>query len=407
MKKILAMTAVLGIVMGTSTARAQSSVTLYGIADGNVRFDHTNVGTLRSLGSGGDLNDRWGIRGSEDLGNGMKANFIFEQGFDIGDNSVSQGNVGAGASAGFGGTSTAPHSSTGSRLFSRIATVSLSGGFGEIKFGRYYNPAYLVQTQADPFGGSMVGMSSNIYVNNTVREDNAVYYDSPTFAGLRFSASYQLGESTTDSTTTQAKRGNDRWSASMSYVNGPLTLAAGTEQIRSNLNTYLTRVFDAAATYDFGVVKLHAIYWHTGNDNPLTNTAAACAASGIACQLHLRDSAYTFGATVPFGAWTFLGQAGRLVDQSHYNNGLAYGAPRATYLSTGFRYNFTKRTNLYAAYAHLNLKKGAQGQGYAGYGAGFLDASNTGLYNAGNLLDAVGRPNVNPWSAQFGIRHLF
>src|ERR1700755_2713127 len=137
MKKLVMAAAVIGAFAGA--AQAQTSVTLYGIADGDLRFDHTNLGTLKSIGSGGESGSRWGIRGTEDLGGGLKANFIFEQGFQLDDNSVAQGGVGGGASAGFGGTSTAPHNGVNgsSRLFSRIATVGLSSdSWGEIRFGR-------------------------------------------------------------------------------------------------------------------------------------------------------------------------------------------------------------------------------------------------------------------------------
>jgi predicted porin len=135
MKKLVMAAAVLGAFAGT--AQAQTSVTLYGIADGDVRFDHTNLGTLKSLDSGGESGSRWGIRGTEDLGGGLKANFIFEQGFDLSDNSVAQGSVGGGASAGFGGSSTQNHGNGtpgntvgSSRLFGRISTVGLSGNYG-------------------------------------------------------------------------------------------------------------------------------------------------------------------------------------------------------------------------------------------------------------------------------------
>src|ERR1700754_1902012 len=209
MKKLVMAAAVIGAFAGA--AQAQTSVTLYGIADGDLRFDHTNIGTLKSIGSGGESGSRWGIRGTEDLGGGLKANFIFEQGFDLSDNSVPQGSIGGGASAGQGGTSTAPHSSTGSRLFGRIATVGLSGGFGEFRFGRGYNPLFLVQATADPFGAGFVGQISNLYVNNSIRNDNAMYYDTPRIAGFQASGVYQFGESSTDSAATQKKGGNDRY----------------------------------------------------------------------------------------------------------------------------------------------------------------------------------------------------
>jgi predicted porin len=76
----------------------------------------------------------------------------------------------------------------------------------------------------------------------------------------------------------------------------------------------------------------------------------------------------------------------------------------------GARYSLSKRTILYTSYDRWNLKGGAQGQAFAGYGTvanGIADASNNGLYTSANTLDASGRPNVNPYSFQFGIRHSF
>jgi predicted porin len=425
MKKLVMAAAVLGAFAGT--AQAQTSVTLYGIADGDVRFDHTNIGTLKSIGSGGESGSRWGLRGSEDLGGGLKANFIFEQGIDLSDNASPQGNIGGGASGGFGGTSTAPHTSTGSRLFSRIATVGLAGAFGEVRFGRGYNPVFLVQATADPFGAGFVAQTSNLYPNLTIRNDNAVYYDSPKFiGGLQISGAYQFGESATNSPATnaagtapgtQAKRGNDRYEAGVTYANGPLFVGAAYEQIKSNLDTYRVRTWDAAATYDFGIVKLHAIYYRTKNDNPNGITA-------LGSTISQKESTYNVGFTVPFGPWTFLGQYGRLQDKSTSNVAATdLGHPRVNNFGLGLRYSLSKRTILYAAYSRFNMKNGDAGNAYQGF-PGISDASNAGLYNAGNLYGTQSalagtnaarvlasgvaiNQNVNPYSYQFGIRHSF
>ncbi len=398
MKKLVMAAAVLGAFAGT--AQAQTSVTLYGIADGDVRFDKTNIGTLRSVDSGGESGSRWGIRGTEDLGGGLRANFIFEQGIDITDNGSPQGNVAGGASAGFGGASTQNHNSTGSRLFGRTATVGLAGPFGEIRFGRGYNPLFLVQATADPFGAGFVSQISNLYVNNTIRNDNAVYYDTPKFYGVQLSGVYQMGESTTDNTTTtQAKRGNDRYGAGITFANGPIFAGAGYEQIRANLDNYRVRTADADVSYDFGFIKPMLGYWRTRSDNS--------ALTGV----RLREQVATAGVTVPFGAWTFLGQFSYLRDKSTLNNGVNYGTPSARNYGLGFRYSLSKRTILYAGYSRLNLKGGTQGQAYSGFG-GIADASNSGLYTAANLGSGITSygsviTNVNPYSYQFGIRHSF
>ena len=425
MKKLVMAAAVLGAFVGT--AQAQTSVTLYGIADGDLRFDHTNIGTLKSVDSGGESGSRWGIRGSEDLGGGLKANFIFEQGFQIDDNAVAQGSIGGGASAGFGGSKSQVPTSTGSRIFGRTATVGLAGPFGEIRLGRGYNPLFLVQATADPFGAGFVSQVSNLYVNNTIRNDNAIYYDTPVFAGVKVSGVYQFGESTTNApsvtaATGQAKRGNDRYGAGITYANGPLFVGAGYEQIKSNLDTYRVRTGDVAATYDFGIVKLHAIYWKTKNDNPNNNVAFGSTVS-------LKSHTLSGGFTIPFGAFTFLGQYSYLRDTSQsnvFNTDL--GTPTVKNIGLGARYSLSKRTILYVGYSRFNLKNGSAGNAYQGFG-GISDASNAGLYTGGNLYGAqtqanataigginggrvlasgvaIGQ-NVNPYSYQIGMRHSF
>jgi predicted porin len=423
MKKLVMAAAVLGAFAGT--AQAQTSVTLYGIADGDLRFDHTNIGTLKSVGSGGESGSRWGLRGSEDLGGGLKANFIFEQGFQLDDNSVAQGAVGGGASAGFGGTSTAPHNGVNgsSRLFSRIATVGLSGNFGEIRFGRAYHPVFLIQATADPFGAGFVSEVSNLYTNNTIRNDNAVYYDTPRFAGFQVSAGYQMGESTTNNTTQQAIHGNDRYEGGITYANGPIYAGAGFEQIKANLDNFRVRTFDAAATYDFGFVKLHALYWKTKTDNP--NIVPVAGSPAVTLDQHVASA----GVTVPFGAWTFMGLYSHLTDHSTANvDGINLGNPSVNSFGAGFRYSLSKRTIIYFGFDRWNLKTGPSGNAFIGF-AGIADASNAGLYNTGNLYGsqtapvgasaaavnargvlAAGVPinqNVNPYSYQIGLRHSF
>ncbi len=406
-------------VVCAGAAHAQASVVLYGVADGNLRFDHTNLGTLKSIGSGGESGSRWGLRGSEDLGGGLRATFILEQGFDLSDNSSPQGNVGGGASLGpgaLGGVNSVPHSSTGSRWFGRIATVGLAGPFGEIRFGRGYHPLNLVQVIADPFGNGTIGTPNNLFVNNGLRNDNAVYYDTPRFAGVQLSGLYQLGESTTSNATPvaggQAKRGNDRYGAGVTYVNGPFYIGAGYEQIKSNFDTYRVRTGDIATTYDFGVVKLHAIYWRTKNSNPNTNPA-------FGSTVILDEHAYYAGVTVPFGAWDFLGGIGRLLDKSTSNVNAPLGSPKANFFGLGARYSLSKRTVLYTAYSRFNLKNGPCGNPFQGY-FGIADITNFGLYTTGNLtgtpaacsimgsaVATIAPANVNPYSYQFGIRHSF
>ena len=395
----------IGMVLAAATtgvAYAQTNVTLYGVADGNLRFDHTNLGTLKSVGSGGESGSRWGIRGVEDLGGGLRATFVFEQGIDITDNSSPQGSIGGGASAGFGGSSTALHSSTGSRLFSRIATVGLGGRFGEVRFGRGYSPLFLVQYAADPYAAGLVPGVANVFVNNTLRNDNAIFYDTPVVAGFQGLFNYQLGESTTNNTanaaTGQAKRGNDRLGAGITYTKGPLYAGVGYEHIKSNLDLYKVQTYDVVSTYDFGVVKLHALFWYTRNNNPNTTTT-------FGSTTRLSERTYFVGATVPFGAWTLIGSWGHLRDNSSSNINQNLGTPRANLFGGAAKYSLSKRSVLYAAYARFSLLNGPLGNAFQGFN-GLSDASNAGLYTTANLTGPAG-VNVNPWSFQMGLRHTF
>jgi predicted porin len=117
MKKSLVALAVLA---ASGASFAQSSVTAYGILDiwaGTVKTEDGVAGTSLTqtkLDSGGVSHDRWGFKGSEDLGGGLKANFNLEQGFTLDNGAHDAGSTG----------------------FNRYAWVGLSGGFGEIKLGK-------------------------------------------------------------------------------------------------------------------------------------------------------------------------------------------------------------------------------------------------------------------------------
>lgn len=350
--------------------QAQTTVTLYGIADGDLRVDHTSIGKLKSIGSGGEAASRWGLRGTEDLGNGLRAVVNFEQDFDLSDNGAPQGNVA-------GVTATSPVSSSGSRLFGRRAIVGLgSMQTGEIRFGREYTPLYQAWSAADPFAAGTVARGTNYAVGNVVRFDNSVTYESPRFSGFQAKAQYRFGESTTDTVASgTTKNGGNGVSAALTYAQGPLYAGIGYLSARNALDNNTTRSETAAVSYDLSVVKLAAMYFHTRN---ATTT---------------RQQAASIGATVPIGAFKVTGVVGR-VDNKYDSNGSALHLNDANYVGLGGHCAVSKRTDLYLVYAKI-LNQGA---------AAFVlaDNSNSGLFTAANVP-----AGFNPWSAQFGVRHLF
>jgi GBP family porin len=365
--------------LSASAAYAQTSVTLYGIADGGLRLDHTSIGTLKSVSSGGESGTRWGIRGTEDLGGGLKAVFTFEQGFDLGDNSVPQGAV----------TGTTPNSPVNgvagsSRLFSRTAQVGLSSEqAGDLLFGRAYTPFYATWTSIEPGAGGFVGGAVNFAVGNTTRFDNAIYYNSPKLYGFQLTTAFRLGESTTNNANpanpaTSAKDGGNAGNASLTYAAGPVLAAYSYMSIKNQFDNNTQRTQFAGAAYDLKVVKLDAMYF---------NTRSAT----------VRQQAYGVGASVPIQAWNIFAQVAR-IDNRFQTATVNQTANDATFVGLGAQYNLSKRTDLYASYGK-QINKGAAVNV-------ITDASNAGLFTTTGATANV-LPGFDPWSAQVGIRHKF
>ena len=367
LKKLLPLTAGLLVAGG---AQAQTTVLLYGIADGNVRVDHTSIGTLKSLGSGGEASSRWGLRGTEDLGNGVKAVFNFEQDFDLGDNSAPQGNIA-------GTTPTSPTSSTGSRLFGRRAIVGIgSRTAGELRIGREYTPLYQTWSTADPFSAGTVARGTNYAVGNVTRFDNSLTYESPSYLGLQLKAQFRPGESTTNTDAAGArKNGGNGTGLSLTYANGPLYAGVGYLSTKAALDNNTVRSETAAIVYDLQVVKLHGLYFHTKNATTIKQQSAAV------------------GVTVPIGAFKLIGVAGR-ADNKYKTNNSPLQFNDANFFGLGGNYAFSRRTDVYLTFSRIVNQSGAA----------FLigDNSNNGLYTAANTP-----AGFNPWSGQIGVRHLF
>jgi predicted porin len=146
MKKSLLALAVFGAFVGA--AQAQSNVTLYGVVDVGFVHDSGAVGGSTAglvktrISSGVESGSRLGVRGVEDLGNGLKAKFVAETGF--------------GADTNASGFCTG-----GNQFMGRQAYVGLEGGFGSLTAGRQYNPWFLSMSDADPFGTGLAGNIAN------------------------------------------------------------------------------------------------------------------------------------------------------------------------------------------------------------------------------------------------------
>lgn len=205
MKKQVIVCAVSGLVL--TGAHAQSSVTLYGVADAGLTFTSNAAGGHQfAMVSGVNGADRWGLAGTEDLGNNLKGLFTIEGGYLI--------NTGK---MGVNGTE-----------FGRQAFVGLSSNYGTLTMGRQYSATYVAVGPMSAGGnwaaigagyGTHPGDVDNLDSSNRVA--NAVKYQSPTYRGLQVTALYSLGGIAGDFTK------NEVIDFGTTYTNGTVSLAAG------------------------------------------------------------------------------------------------------------------------------------------------------------------------------------
>lgn len=209
-------------------ARAQSSVTLYGVIDAGITYVNkvattTGHDSVLKYGDGVSQGSRFGIRGTEDLGGGLKALFVLENGFNSGDGTLGQGGA----------------------LFGRQAYVGLAkGGIGSLTLGRQYSFSTDVLGAGYTIGSQTPAGNYAYHINDLdqlvqSRLNNAVKFSSANFAGLTFGAMYAFSNSTNFAGTPTTTVGNtvtqgssSAYSFGANYANGPLGIGAAYTNIR-------------------------------------------------------------------------------------------------------------------------------------------------------------------------------
>ena len=211
MKKTLMVAALSGVF--ATAAHAQSSVTLYGLIDAGITYTNNQNGHSAWQEKSGTLNgSRWGLRGAEDLGGGLKAIFTLENGFNIANGTSGQS----------------------SRMFGRQAFVGLSSTqYGAVTLGRQYDSVvdYLapLSNTGTQYGGTIAAHPyANDNLNNSVRFNNTIKYSSVNYAGFKFGGTYSFSNS--------SEFANNRaYSFGASYNWGPLAFAAGYLQLNNDV----------------------------------------------------------------------------------------------------------------------------------------------------------------------------
>ena len=308
-------------------AHAQSNVQLTGLIDmyaGSIKAP----GDARKsvVGSGGLTTSWWGIKGTEDLGGGLKADFNLTS-FLRAD------------------TGTPGRDVPNDTFFSRDANVGLSGGFGRVSLGRGMAPNFLPTILTNPFGDSFtvspLVLHANVpnvpagWFNTTTPADtgwsNQITYSTPDFGGLKANLHYQFGEQ-----SAAGQRGKKNIGLNVMYFTGPLSLVAFYERAQIDNPALPLKVINTktdwmvGGTYDFQVVKLYGTYGQSKNkDVPVSN----------------KNTTYSLGLDVPVSGTpgTFKAAAARTKAEWGGVN-----ATRTTY-TLGYDHFLSKRTDVYGA----------------------------------------------------------
>jgi predicted porin len=363
MQKKLIVLAVAAIASGA--ALAQTNVQIYGSIDVGVshRGDNVadNVGSKNSIDSGISSGNRLGFKGTEDLGNGVKAVFVLENGYAADTGNLAQGG----------------------RLFGRQAYLGLTGGFGTVIAGRLYAPHYSLLSSVDPFRSGTVGQYRNVFASgltvsgenlfDPTRVDNAIAYVTPSWGGFNVTTAFSANALATE---TLENAGDNRvWALLPRYTNGPIDIGLSWHRIKTKDGAAVNITnWAVGGTYDFGPAKLHTFYDQ--------NTYKDSNAAGEDRKL----KSWLLGATFPFGK-----NAIQVSYTQSKLSGVTNQEGKSRQWALGYTSALSKRTNFYAAVADITNKDDREDNAAIAAVSGDSSNGGTGYQNG----------------FQFGLKHTF
>lgn len=355
---------VIGIAPGL--AQAQSSVTVYGVFDTGIEYVN-NVGAgrdnvFRMPNATGTVPSRWGLRGTEDLGSGLKSVFVLESGYAPDSGSAGQGG----------------------RLFGRQALVGLAGPWGQVAFGRQYTMTFWGLLDSDILGPNVYGSGSfDSYLPNS-RADNAVTYKG-TFGGLTVGGSYSFGRDAVNAgpspvgTNCGGENPADKsacreWSAMIQYATTSWGVSAVYDSLRGGPGAFggLTKSSlkdDRISLGGYVILdrtKIGAGLIRRDNEGSITPRS----------DLWYGGASYDITPAV-----TLSGQIYYLNFHDSPNRAMLYAARAA--------YAFSKRTSVYAT-------------------AGFIDnGGQLALSVSAGAAGSAPAPGANQFGTMVGVKHIF
>jgi predicted porin len=355
-RKFAVVGASLGLALSAMTASAQTAVTpnvqVYGLI--GVYLDRLQRSDMSSsvvqLGHGGLTTSYWGVRGSEDLGGGLRAFFALESFFQ-----PDTGGMGRNASDG---------------LFSRNAYVGLASGAGNVSFGRHTNPTYgamrflspfgssvvfsplVVQTFVAPYGGAIIG--------DTVW-NNAIQYVTPNLSGFTGTLIHGLGE-------VPGRTGVNNTGLHVTYEGGPLTGVVSAQRNRTAAVAPSTGQDPLTGVVSAQRNRTAAVAPSTGQDAYLVGAAydlkvAKVFASTVRTSADVTNvdtRTYDLGVAVPVSA------AGQIWLEWANTKRTAPGSAdtKRDTASLAYDHRLSKRTDLYAVYSRDKLTNNPAGNTY-------------------------------------------
>jgi len=356
--------------VASAGAHAQSNVTLYGVIDVGVEYLNSvpnaakASSSLVAMQSGNQAGSRWGIRGVEDLGGGLKGIFTLESGFSVDDGKMAQGG----------------------RMFGRAAFVGLQSRWGQLTLGRHASPFWDFAGAFDPMGNAAryaIGAQDPFMLGQ--RADNSVKYIG-TFGGLTLTGLYSFNYNNTE---VPGNFTNGReYSLMAVYAAGPFSVGAVFDQTNQSAATALAsnqliRRASLAGTYAFGPAKLYAGYRYAHSFNGASLPGAAGASNTYANL-----------------AWAGLGYqvtpSVSLTGAAYYQNLASAHVGNPWQFVVTADYLLSKRTDLYTSLAYALNSNARSGLGVNGFN---------------DVLGASSNEQVVPGKNQFGvvagIRHKF
>ena len=286
-----------------SVSFAQNSVSLYGTVDAGINRVNNGTSTTIGLDSGIYSDSRLGIKGQENLGNGLKALFVLEAGVEV--------DTGQSTQAG--------------TTFGRQAWLGLdSNSLGTIKLGLQHTPIRSVVNSIDPFSLGLAGDALKTLGSGGYQErvGSSISYTSPDFKGLSGQLSYGFGEVVGNHKDERAI------GVGLTYNYGNSTFATAYNKLNGNqFGAPAIKDIFLGATHDFGIVKAHAGFAERKLSGPFS----------------IKSKNYLLGASKQFGPHMLMASYIRNDVRNIAN------ADSSTY-AVGYGYSLSNRTNLYTSY---------------------------------------------------------